>query len=186
MNAKLKNFFSLLFVFMKIGLFTFGGGYAMISLIEKEVIEKKKWISNDDMLEIIAISETTPGPIAINCATFVGYKVGGFLGAFGATLGTVLPSFTIILLISLILNEFQQNKTVQYAFFGIRAGVLALIIKALFTMYKASKKSLFSYLMMLLAFLLTAFFKVNVLLVIVACGFSGVLFTFFQKRRGEL
>ncbi|MBQ1988903.1 MAG: chromate transporter, partial [Clostridia bacterium] len=102
MNDKLKKALQLFLTFFKIGAFTFGGGYAMIPLIQKEVVEEKKWITDDDILEIIAIAESTPGPIAINSATFVGYRVCGFWGSFFSTLGVVLPSFVIILIISFV------------------------------------------------------------------------------------
>ena len=121
-----KEYFTLFLTFFKIGAFTFGGGYAMIPLIQKEVVDNHKWVTADDILEVIAIAESTPGPIAVNAATFVGYKFGGFLGAFMATLGVVTPSFFIIVLLSSVISRFQDNKVVQYAFFGIRAGVLAL------------------------------------------------------------
>ena len=97
LKDKLKTLLSLFWSFFKIGAFTFGGGYAMISLIQREAVEVKKWITEDDILDIIAIAESTPGPIAINSSTFVGYKVMGFWGAFCATLGTVIPSFVVIL-----------------------------------------------------------------------------------------
>ena len=129
-----KRLITLFTTFFKIGAFTFGGGYAMIPLIQRETVEKHKWITEDDILDIIAIAESTPGPIAINSATFVGYKTAGFLGAVMATLGVVLPSFCIILVISYVLREFREIKAVQYAFEGIRAGVLALLIKALVSM----------------------------------------------------
>ena len=130
--------------FMKIGAFTFGGGYAMIPLIQREVCENKKWIDQNDLLDIVAIAESTPGPIAINAATFVGSRTGGSVGACLATRGVVLPSFLIISLISLVLTEFQAVSAVQYACMGIRAAVLALILKALWMMLKASKKTAFS------------------------------------------
>lgn len=98
----MNNIFQLFFTFLKIGVFTFGGGYAMISVIENNCVEKKKWINHEEMMDIAVIAESTPGPIAINCATFVGYKIAGFLGAFLATLGLVLPSFCIRLLITAI------------------------------------------------------------------------------------
>ena len=126
-NSKLRRIFTLFTTFFRIGAFTFGGGYAMIPLIQRDVVEKHKWITDDDILEIVAIAESTPGPIAINSATFVGHRVAGFFGAFFATFGVVLPSFVIISLISLLLNEFQSITAVRYAFFGIRAGVLALL-----------------------------------------------------------
>ena len=145
MKTNLKTLLSIFSVFFRIGAFTFGGGYAMIPLIQKETVEKKKWITDDDILEIIAIAESTPGPIAINSATFVGYRTAGFLGALCATLGVVLPSFLIITIISMVLREFSSYKAVKYAFFGIRAGVLALIIKALISMYKNCPNNIFSY-----------------------------------------
>ena len=126
----MKKIFELWWTFFKIGAFTFGGGYAMISLIQKETVENKKWITDDDILEIIAIAESTPGPIAINSATFVGFRVAGFWGSFFATLGMVMPSFVIISVLSRLVMQFSDIKAVQYAFFGIRAAVLALIIKA--------------------------------------------------------
>ncbi len=170
-----SNLLRLFWTFFKIGAFTFGGGYAMIPLIQRETVEKHKWISDDDILEIIAIAESTPGPIAINSATFVGYKICGVLGAAAATLGVVLPSFVIILLISFILQQFQHLKAVQYAFHGIRAGVLALLIKALWSMYQKSPKGWAGYVVMGAAFILTAFFDVNILFVIVGCALFGII-----------
>ena len=109
--------------FFKIGLFTFGGGYAMISIIEDNCVEKKQWITDDELMQIITIAESTPGPIAINMATYVGYKRGKALGSVMATLGVVLPSFIIIYLISLFLEKFMEFKVVKYAFVGINAAV---------------------------------------------------------------
>ena len=169
--------------FFKIGAFTFGGGYAMIPLIQKEAVEKNGWVSDDDILEIIAIAESTPGPIAINSATFVGYRTCGVLGAMCATLGVVLPSFVIILVISYVLREFQQIKAVQYAFNGIRAGVLALLFKALWGMYKKSPKGWVSYVVMAGAFLTTAFAGINVLYVIIGCALFGLITSLLAQRR---
>lgn len=182
MKEKLLNALRLFAVFFKIGAFTFGGGYAMIPFIQKETVENKKWISDDDILEIVAIAESTPGPIAINMATFVGYKVCGFWGSFFATLGVVLPSFLIILAISFALAAFQKIKAVQYAFFGIRAGVLALLLKAILTMYKKCKKDLISYIIITLSFVLTVFLNVPVLAVIVGCALLGLVSLRGQKQ----
>ena len=135
-NKRRSQLLPLFLTFLKIGAFTFGGGYAMIPLIQRETVEGKKWITDEDMLEIIAIAESTPGPLAINSATFVGSHVAGVPGAACATLGVILPSFVIILIVSTLLDAFQHVKAVQYAFFGIRAGVLALILRAFWTMYK--------------------------------------------------
>lgn len=180
---KLKKLLSVFWVFFRIGAFTFGGGYAMIPLIQKETVENKKWITDDDILEIIAIAESTPGPIAINSSTFVGYRVAGFWGAFFGTLGTVLPSFTIILIISFVLKEFKDLEVVQFAFQGIRAGVLALIIKALWAMYKKAPKDIISYIVMALSFILAAFTNINVLYIIIACAVLGLAASFTAERR---
>jgi len=120
----------LFLTFAKIGLFTFGGGYAMIALIADSCVEKKRWISHDEMMEIAVIAESTPGPIAINCATYVGYKQKGLAGAVAATVGIVLPSFCIILLISSLLDNFLEIAWVAHAFRGIKIAVGILILDA--------------------------------------------------------
>ena len=125
---------SLFVTFLKIGLFTFGGGYAMIAQIKEYVVEKKKWLTDEELLEIIAIAESTPGPIAINLATFVGYKKKGILGSIVATLGVIIPSLIIIYCISIFLSSLMENKIVQYAFIGIKCSVCFLILKAGLTM----------------------------------------------------
>ena len=179
--------FSLLFrifaTFFKIGAFTFGGGYAMIPLIQKEAVDKNEWVTDDDILEIIAIAESTPGPIAINSATFVGYRACGVLGSFCATFGVVLPSFLIILAISFVLSQFQELRAVQYAFQGIRAGVLALLFKALWGMYKKTPKGWVAYVVMAGSFVATAFLKVNVLFVIIGCAVFGIVTSVLADRR---
>lgn len=180
----MKKILQLFWAFFKIGAFTFGGGYAMIPLIQREIVENKKWITDDEILEIIAIAESTPGPIAINTATFVGYRVAGFFGAMFATLGVVLPSFIIILIISFFLNQFKENKYVNYAFFGIRAGVLALIIKALWSMYKKAPKGIVPYIIMGVSFILAGIVKINVIFVIIICGVTGLV-TYNLKRRKQ-
>ena len=185
MENKFKNLMPLFLSFLKIGAFTFGGGYAMIPIIQKEMVEKHKWISDDDILEIIAIAESTPGPIAINTATFVGYKVCGFFGAMLATLGVVLPSFVIIFAISYVLRQFQESKVVQYAFNGIRAGVLALIIKAWWSMYKQCPKNPVSYVIAAGAFIMAALLDINILFVVLCAAAAGLITSFVMARRGE-
>ena len=179
---KLKTLWQVFASFFKIGAFTFGGGYAMIPLIQNEAVEKRGWVTDDDILEIIAIAESTPGPIAINSATFVGYRAAGVLGSVCATLGVVLPSFVIILLISFVLKQFQNIKAVQYAFQGIRAGVLALLCKSLWTMYKKSPKGWVSYIVMAAAFVLTAFFGVNVIFVVIGCAVFGLITSRYMNK----
>lgn len=130
----------LFLTFAKIGLFTFGGGYAMIAMIENNCVERKKWITHDEMMNITVIAESTPGPIAINCATYTGYKKAGFLGAVVATLGMVMPSFVIIYLISMFLDNFLELTLIANAFKGIKIAVGILILDAALTMIKKMPK----------------------------------------------
>ncbi|MBR6552443.1 MAG: chromate transporter [Clostridia bacterium] len=130
----------LFLTFAKIGLFTFGGGYAMIPIIENQCVGKKNWITNDDMMNITVIAESTPGPIAINCATFTGYKKAGFAGALAATSGVVLPSFIVIYLISMFLDNFLELTIVANAFKGIKIAVGILIFNAALTIFKKMNK----------------------------------------------
>lgn len=185
MKEKVKRCLQLFLTFFKIGGFTFGGGHAMIPLIQRETVENKKWITDDDILEIIAIAESTPGPVAINSATFVGYRTAGFWGAVCATFGVVLPSFVIILAIAYLMESFMEIKAVQYAFQGINVGVLALLFKALWNMYKKSPKSWASYVVMGGSFLLTAILKVNMFLVIAGCAVFGLITSLIAQRRLE-
>ena len=182
----MNKLFTLFRTFFKIGAFTFGGGYAMIPLIQREISENKGWVSDEDILDIIAIAESTPGPIAINAATFVGYRVCGFWGAAFSTFGVVLPSFIIITIISFLLKEFEKIRVVKYAFFGIRAGVLALIVKALWTMYKKCPKNIVSYIVMAFAFVMAAIIKVNVLYVILSCAVIGLVTSYIAGRRDKV
>lgn len=172
----------LFLTFFKIGLFTFGGGYAMIPLIQREVCTNKKWLKEQELTDIVAIAESTPGPIAVNAATFVGFRTGGLTGACIATLGVVLPSFLTISLISFALNAFQDNKAVQYAFMGIRAAVLALILKALWMMFRSAKKNPFSYFIMGAALILTAFLKTDAVFVIIGCGLFGLIWSLRNRK----
>lgn len=183
-NEKKSRILLQLFItFMKIGTFTFGGGYAMIPLIQRETVVKRKWVDDEDILNIVAIAESTPGPIAINTSTFVGYRVGGFWGAVVGTAGMILPSFIIILAISFVLKRFQDIQIVKYAFNGIRAGVLALIIRALWLMYKNVKKSAVTYIVMAAAFVLSAFADVNVIIVIASCALFGLITSYIKTGK---
>ena len=180
---KLKKLLSLFLTFAKIGAFTFGGGYAMIPLIQREAVTNHGWVTDDDIMDIIAIAESTPGPVAINSATFVGYKVAGVLGSAAATLGVVSPSFFVIYLISGILRQFQEVTVIKYAFFGIRAGVIALICKALINMYKKAPKGLIYYILMGAAFILAAFVHINAVYIIIASAVVGIISAIVAGRR---
>ena len=183
MGKRYSELWKVFITFFKIGAFTFGGGYAMVPLIQKEAVENHKWITDEDILEIIAIAESTPGPIAINSATFVGYRTCGVLGSAAATLGVVLPSFVLIFAISFVLRQFQDMKAVQYAFQGIRAGVLALLCKALWGMYKKNQKNWASYIIMAGAFVLTGLLDVSVLPVLVGCAVFGLVTAKLMERK---
>ena len=142
----------LFLTFAKIGLFTFGGGYAMISIIENTCVEKKKWITHDEMMNITVIAESTPGPIAINCATYVGFKQRGLIGAVATTAGVVLPSFCIIYVISMFLDRFLEIRWVANAFQGIKVAVGILIVDAAVKMFKKMKKKKLPVIIMICTF----------------------------------
>lgn len=179
----MKNYLKLFWTFFKIGLFTFGGGYAMISIIHKESVEKNKWISEEDMNNIVVVAESTPGPIAINSATFIGYKVGKFLGAVFAVLGVILPSFLIILLLSLFLNEFKNITAIQYAFEGIRAAIIILMIEAIFKLSKPLNKNALFYALLSTSFILSFFFDVSAILIILSGVIVGLIRELFNSKK---
>ncbi len=175
----MKILFDLFLVFAKIGLFTFGGGYAMISVIEDNCVSKKKWITGEEMMNITVIAESTPGPVAINCATFVGYKQKGVTGAVAATFGMVLPSFVIIYVISLFLNNLLEFTVVASAFKGIKLAVGLLILDAGLKLLKSMKKNKLSViilicslvLMMLINIFSWSFSSIYMLLIAAVIGF---------------
>ena len=136
--------YELFYTFAKIGLFTFGGGYAMISIIEDICVERKKWITQEEMMDMTVISESTPGPIAINCATYVGHKVAGLSGATVATIGMVVPSFAVIFIISKFLDNFLEFTVIAHAFQGIKIAVGIIILEAAIRMIKKMPKKIFS------------------------------------------
>ena len=184
----------LFFTFAKIGLFTFGGGYAMISIIENQCVERKKWISSDEMMNMTVIAESTPGPIAINCSTFAGYKRAGIPGAFAATLGMVMPSFLVIYFISMYLDNFLELSIIANAFKGIKIGVGFLILNAGITMLKKMPKKKLSKVIMIcscITMLCINFFawKISsISLMVVAAIASLVLFNIqeIQKQKGSV
>lgn len=190
---KLKNCLALFVSFFKIGLITFGGGYAMIAIIESELVEKKKWIEKTEFLDVIAIAESTPGPIAINSATFIGYKRGGFWGSFFATLGVVMPSFIIIFAISFFFEKFLSLEYVGYAFKGIQACVAYLILSAGIKMFKGLKKNAFNVVlfgltvavMVTLDLLAVSFSSVYYILIGGAVGIVVYLVSFAKDKKSE-
>ena len=156
----MKKHLVLFFTMLKIGLFTFGGGYAMIALLENEFIAKRKWIEKDEFLDMVAIAESTPGPIAINAATYIGYKVLGFIGSLLATVAVCIPSFIIIYVISLFFDAFLSLTLVSYAFKGIQACVIWLILSAGLKMLKQMKKTPFNVIILSVAVTCMVMFSV--------------------------
>ncbi len=193
MNNKTRLHLQIFLTMLKIGAFTFGGGYAMIALLENEFVTKKKWIEKDEFLDMVAISESTPGPVAINSATYLGYKVGGVLGSVLGTLGVVLPSFTIIFLISLFFDQFLALTYVGYAFRGIQVCVIYLIFTAGLKLMRELKKSAFNITVtvsVITAMLLCSLFAVSFssIFYILICGILGLAFYFIntlKKKGGE-
>ena len=182
----LKELLQLFAIFFKIGLFSFGGGYAMLALIEGEVVDKKGWLTHAELGEVFAIAESTPGPIAINTATFIGAKRLGVFGGIFATLGVVLPSFAIIVALSYALGLVMDNKWVGFLFRGIRVGVLVLIAKAVLSFFKNMKKTVFSLTLCVIAFLLVFLVKVDVIYVILGtifiCSVAVAWTSWWQSR----
>ena len=185
MQKEKSKILPLVLTFLKIGAFTFGGGYAMIPLIQREIVLRRRWITDDDILEITAIAESTPGPIAVNSATFVGYRVGGLPGAALSTVGVVLPSFVIITAISYVLRQFESLAAVRYAFFGIRAGVLALLVTALVSMARKLGKNILNIIIALAAFVFTGIFGFDVIPVLIACAVVGLTGSLAAAKRAE-
>ena len=187
---KVKGYLSLFLTMLKIGLFTFGGGYAMIALLENEFVEKKKWLEKDEFLNVAAIAESTPGPIAINSATYIGYKRAGVLGSAVATLGVILPSFVIIYAISLFFDTFLSLTYVAYAFKGIRICVVYLILSAGVKMLKQTEKSVFNIMIVsvtLVCMVALSIFAVSfsAIFYILISGTVGVVVYLLGKLRKE-
>lgn len=186
----MKRALKLFLLFTKIGLFTFGGGYAMISLVENEFVTKRKTLTDGEFLDLISVAESTPGPIAINMATYVGYKECGFLGAVFATLGVITPSFIIIFVISLFLGNFLKNEIVLKAFKGISCAVAVIILFAGIKLIKSVKKNVFCILLFIVSLTINILYEIKVIsfsymtiALIVSGGILGIIFIKPEKSR---
>ena len=185
----MKILLELFLTFAKIGMFTFGGGYAMISVIENNCVERKKWITHDEMMDMTVIAESTPGPIAINCSTFTGYKIAGIPGALASTVGIVVPSFVIIFIISMFLDNFLELTVVANAFKGIKIAVGLLILQAAINMIRKMKKKPLPVIILVFsaaAMLLINIFSLNfssVSLMLIAAAVSLALFVVSSARK---
>lgn len=190
---KFKTCLKLFLALFKIGLFTFGGGYAMISLLENEFVAKRKWLEGDEFLNVVAIAESTPGPVAINAATYVGYKLAGFWGSLSATVAVALPSFAIIFLISLFFDAFLSLKYVAYAFDGIQVCVIFLILNAGVKMLLKLERNVWNILitslviaaMVTLSVLSIAFSSVWYILITAGLSLLLYVISYFNARRKE-
>ena len=185
-GKELNLLLDLFLSFAKTGLFTFGGGYAMITLIENTCVEKKQWISHEEMMNITVVAESTPGPIAINCATYIGYRQKGFIGALTATIGMILPSFCIIFAISMFLDHFLEITWIAHAFQGIKIAVGILILDAAIKMLQKMQKKILPMVFVLCAFaamLLINIFSVRIssIILMLAAGFISLIIFIAKK-----
>ncbi len=180
MMKNINTYIALFFTMMKIGLFTFGGGYAMIPLLEHEFVEKRRWLEKDEFYDILTVSETTPGPIAINNSTYIGYKIGGVIGSIVATVGVVIPSFVIIFVISLFFDAFLEIELVFAAFRGIRVAVAFLILSAGIKMIIKLRKSVFNIVLFSAVFILMTVFT------LFSVDFSSIFYILISAALGAL
>ena len=180
-SNKRYMFLQLFRTFFKIGLVTFGGGYAMIPMIEADVVDKYKWVGKEQFLDLLAIAQSCPGVFAINISIFIGYKLRGVRGAMAAAFGTALPSFLIILLIAMFFHKFQDNKIVAACYAGIRTAVVALIAVPTFNLAKSANISLVNCWIPIVGALLIWLMGVNPIWVIIAAGFGGFIYGKFIK-----
>ena len=178
----MKELFYLFWTFCKIGALTFGGGYAMLPLIQREIVENKKWSTEKEILDYYAVGQCTPGVIAVNTATFIGYKLKGIMGGIIATLGVVFPSLIIILIIAAFLQNFADLTIVQSAFAGIRVAVVALIITTVTKLLKSSIKDYLCAIIAVLTFILSTFLGLSPVYVVIASGLTGFI---AKGLRGE-
>ena len=179
---KRVSLWQLFITFFKTGLFTFGGGYAMIAILEEELVAKRGWITSQDMLDMLVIAESTPGVVAVNTATSVGFRVRGFLGALVATLGVVLPSFLIITALTFFITAFENNRWYKAAFTGIQACVTVLVVNAFVKMAKQVQWNWFSWIIMPAAFAVAVFTNFDVIFVILIGGVLGIVYTMIAER----
>lgn len=171
----MKELFKMFLTFFKIGSFTFGGGYAMIPLIEREVVDNNKWISKDEFIDIIAISQSFPGALAINSCTFIGYKIGGILGGILGLLGVALPSFLIILLIAMAFSKFRDMYIIELIFKGINAAVPLLILVGVNSLAKVLPKTATNIIIVIITIILNAFLDVNPVYIILVAATYGII-----------
>lgn len=185
MKNKLKQFLELYFAFVKIGAFTFGGGLAMMPIMQRELIEKRGWVSEEELIDYFAIGQSTPGIIAVNVATFIGYKKLGWLGGVIGTLGVVTPSWVIIMLLAGAISSVDKYPLAQRALKGINVAVAALLTSVIVKFTKKTIKNFWNALFMLAAFILIYFFKVQSVFIILASLVTGCLLTLYRQKKQQ-
>jgi len=174
--------FDLFKTFFRIGGLTFGGGYAMLPMLEKEVVENRKWTTSEELLDYYAVGQTTPGVIAVNTATFIGYKVKGVIGAAFATAGVVFPSLVIIMIIATCLQNFAQYELVQNAFSGIRVVVAALILNTIIKLWKNSIVDKIGIVITILTFICGAILNISSIYIVISAAILGIIITYRGKE----
>lgn len=177
-----KIYLELFKVFFKIGAFTFGGGYAMIPLIEEEIVNNKKWVSKDDVFDIFSISQSIPGAIAINTSTLVGYKIAGKIGAISATFGVILPSFAIISIIAMFFMKISDSKIVEAIFTGVNGAVIVLILLAAKKMIKIAVHNSLSVVIILATVLIVLLTDLSPIFIIISGALIGILLYFYENH----
>ena len=179
----MNKLIELFVIFFKIGTFTIGGGYAMVPLIEKEVVDKKEWIDRKDFIDMLALAQSAPGPIAVDVAVFVGYKVAGVPGSIVAVLGAIFTAFAVLIVIAMYFVGMKDSPIVERVFNGIRPAVVALIAAPVLRLGKSAKINRKTIIIPILTVILVAFLKVNPIYVIITSAASGILYGFLKKRR---
>ena len=180
---KMKIYLDLFLSFFKIGALTFGGGYAMLPMFKRELVENHGWCTEEDILDYYAIAQCTPGVIAVNTASFIGFRKKGVLGAVCATVGVVCPSILIITVIAAFISNFADNKYVQYAFEGIRVAVCALVSVTVFGLFKKNVKDIITALLSVMAFVLTYFFGISPIIAVIFAAVVGITVKVIKEKR---
>lgn len=180
----MKELMDLFWTFCRIGGLTFGGGYAMLPMLQKEVVENRKWATEQELLDYYAVGQATPGIIAVNTATFVGYKEKGVIGAMFATFGVVFPSLVIIMSIAGFIDNFSDLKVVQHAFSGIRIAVGVLILNALIKLVKGSVKDILGIILFVATFIASSFLDISVVYIVIVAALIGIISDFVNRKRG--
>lgn len=182
-GLRMKQLVDLFFIFFRIGAFTFGGGYAMLPILQKEISEKRKWAEVEEIMDYYAIAQCTPGIIAVNTSIFIGYKCKGFIGGIVATLGIVCPSIIIILIIAMFLGNFMEIDAVQKAFIGVRIGVCALVLNATFTMMKKGIIDKITFAIFVISLMAIIFMDFSPVIVVLSTAILGVLLEVMKGRK---